>query len=90
MRGKTLDIKPWSGKLAFFCYGYIGIFKSGEDEGGLHMPWTKNDYPDAMKNLDKDVKDKAIEIANALLREGNDEGKAIPIAIDRAKKAIEE
>lgn len=54
------------------------------------MPWSKNDYPPAMKNLDEDVRMKAIEIANALLDDGNDEGKAIPIAIDTAKKALNE
>lgn len=50
------------------------------------MPWTKNDYPDAMKNLDPEVKDKAIEIANALLEEGYEDGRAIPISIDKAKE----
>ncbi|KRF64426.1 hypothetical protein ASG99_20480 [Bacillus sp. Soil768D1] len=43
---------------------------------------------DTIKNLDKDVREKAIEIANALLNEGYKEGKAIPIAIDRAKMAV--
>ncbi|WP_169787517.1 DUF2188 domain-containing protein [Peribacillus butanolivorans] len=38
-----------------------------------------------MKNLDKDVREKAIEIANALLDEGYKDDKAIPIAIDWAK-----
>ncbi|MGE7766135.1 hypothetical protein [Peribacillus sp. NPDC096540] len=51
------------------------------------MPWNKNEYPDSMKNLDKDVREKAIQIANALLNEGYEDGKAIPIAIDRAKMA---
>lgn len=51
------------------------------------MPWTKKDYPDAMKNLDKEVRDKAIEIANALVKEENmEEGRAIPIAISQAKE----
>ncbi|PYZ99046.1 hypothetical protein CR205_10935 [Alteribacter lacisalsi] len=50
------------------------------------MPWTKTDYPDSMKNLDKDIRDKAIEIANSLLEDGYEEGRAIPIAIDEAKK----
>ncbi|CAH0270948.1 hypothetical protein SRABI80_03467 [Peribacillus frigoritolerans] len=52
------------------------------------MPWNKNDYPNSMKNLDKDVREKAIEIANALLDEGYEDGKAIPIAIDRAKMTV--
>lgn len=50
------------------------------------MPWSKSDYPDAMKNLSSSTREKAIEIANALLKEGYEEGRAISIAIDRAKK----
>jgi uncharacterized protein YdaT len=50
------------------------------------MPWNSNDYPDAMKNLDKEVREKAIEVANSLLEDGYDEGRAIPIAIDEAEK----
>jgi len=50
------------------------------------MPWTKNDYPDAMKNLPKEVREKSIEIANALLEETRmNEGIAIATAISRAK-----
>lgn len=52
------------------------------------MPWNNNDYPNSMKNLDEDVREKAIEIANALLDEGYEDGKAIPIAIDRAKMSV--
>ncbi|MGB6409488.1 MAG: DUF2188 domain-containing protein [Planococcus donghaensis] len=50
------------------------------------MPWNKKDYPDSFKNLTDDVRDKAIEIANALLRDGYEEGRAIPIALEQAKK----
>jgi uncharacterized protein YdaT len=50
------------------------------------MPWTTTQYPVSMKNLDSDVRDKAVSIANALLNEGYDEGRAIPIAIATAKK----
>lgn len=50
------------------------------------MPWSKGDYPDSMKNLPERTRNKAVEIANALLREGENEGDAIPIAISRAKK----
>lgn len=39
-----------------------------------------------MKNLHPVVREKAIEIANALLDEGYDEGRAIRIAIARAKE----
>jgi uncharacterized protein YdaT len=33
------------------------------------MPWTQSDYPDSLKNFEDDVRNKAIEIANALLEE---------------------
>lgn len=49
------------------------------------MPWDKNYYPRAMENLPASVRAKAIQIANALLVEGHDEGSAIRIAIARAK-----
>jgi uncharacterized protein YdaT len=39
-----------------------------------------------MKHLPPSVREKAIEIANALLEEGMDEGKAIRIAIAKAKE----
>ena len=52
------------------------------------MPWSKNDYPDSFENLNEDVRNKAIEVANALLREGYDEDRAIPIALDTAKDYI--
>ena len=49
------------------------------------MPWTDYRYPPAMRNLPGAVRAKAIEIANALLAEGCDEGKAIRIGIAKAK-----
>jgi uncharacterized protein YdaT len=39
-----------------------------------------------MKHLDPEVREKAIEIANALLEQGYEEGKAIRIAIAKAKQ----
>lgn len=39
-----------------------------------------------MKNLEDPIREKAVEIANALLEEGYEEGRAIPIAISRAKE----
>ena len=48
------------------------------------MPWTREHFPAAMRNLEPEIRDKAIEIANALLREGHDEGFAIRVAIARA------
>ena len=49
------------------------------------MPWTKNDYPDSVKNLDIPVRYKAIEIANRLVEDGYEEGRAISIAISQSK-----
>jgi uncharacterized protein YdaT len=50
------------------------------------MPWTKKDYPVSMKNLPEAVRNKAIEMANAILAEGKmEEGIAIATAISRAK-----
>jgi uncharacterized protein YdaT len=43
------------------------------------VPWSDDRYPVSMKNLPPRVRHKAIEIANALLREGTPEGRAIRI-----------
>ena len=53
------------------------------------MPWSEAYYPRSMRNLPPEVRLKAIEIANALLEEGYDEGKAIRIAIAKAKEWAE-
>jgi uncharacterized protein YdaT len=53
------------------------------------MPWSDDNYPISMKNLTADVRRKAIEIANALLEEGNDEGRAIAIATAKAEEWAE-
>jgi uncharacterized protein YdaT len=50
------------------------------------MPWNASHYPAAMTHLDPAARMKAIEIANALLAEGMDEGKAIRIAIAKGKE----
>ena len=50
------------------------------------MPWNEDRYPASMKHLPPMVRAKAIEIANALLEEGCDEGKAIRIGIAKAKE----
>lgn len=52
------------------------------------MPWNRKDYPDSFKNLEPDVRSKAIEIANALLREGTEEGRAISIATTKAREYV--
>jgi uncharacterized protein YdaT len=53
------------------------------------MPWSEFHYPPAMHGLDPGVRSKAIEIANALLREGRDEGFAIRVAIARAHEWVQ-
>jgi len=53
------------------------------------MPWNQYYYLASMKHLDSEVREKAIEIANALLEQGYDEGKAIRIAIAKAKEWAE-
>lgn len=50
------------------------------------MPWKAAYYPAAMEHLAPAVRAKAIEIANALLSEGHDEGFAIRVGIGRAKQ----
>ena len=50
------------------------------------MPWSEEHYPASMKHLAPLVREKAIEIANALLDEGHPEGQAIRIAIARARE----
>ncbi|MHB9024899.1 MAG: DUF2188 domain-containing protein [Armatimonadota bacterium] len=50
------------------------------------MPWLENDYPASMKNLTPEVRNKAIEIANALLEDGYEEGRAIAIGTAQAEE----
>ncbi len=53
------------------------------------MPWDETHFPRSMQNLPAAVRSKAIEIANALLEEGYDDGSAIRIAIAKAKEWAE-
>ena len=50
------------------------------------MPWSDNHFPRSMAHLPPLVREKAIEIANALLTQGYDEGRSIRIAIAQAKR----
>lgn len=50
------------------------------------MPWNEEYYPVAMKHLTPPARMKAIEIGNALLAEGMEEGRAIRIAIAKGKE----
>jgi uncharacterized protein YdaT len=49
------------------------------------MPWNSEYFPASMRHLSEPARHKAVEIANALLAEGMDEGEAIRIAIAKAK-----
>jgi hypothetical protein len=48
------------------------------------MPWNDSYFPQSMRNLAAPARAKAIEIANALLAQGYDEGKCIRIGIAQA------
>jgi uncharacterized protein YdaT len=50
------------------------------------MPWNTDHFPRSMLHLPPAVHDKAMEIANVLLTQGYDEGRAIRIAIAQAKR----
>jgi uncharacterized protein YdaT len=49
------------------------------------MPWSETYFPVSMRHLSAAARAKAIEIANALLADGKDDGMAIRIAIAKAK-----
>jgi uncharacterized protein YdaT len=50
------------------------------------MPWYNGNFPPSYKNQPVELREKAIEIANALLREGLEEGVAIALGLKRARE----
>lgn len=62
---------------------FLLIFKR---ERVIAMPWNMQDYPDSLKNFDELLRKKIIDIANALVQSGYDEGSAIPIATSQGKE----
>jgi len=50
------------------------------------MPWYDGDYPPSYKNQPLKLRQKAVEIANALLEEGVEEGIAIATGLKRARE----
>jgi len=50
------------------------------------MPWFNGDYPPSYKNQPEPLREKAVEIANALLAEGFEEGIAIATGLKRARE----
>jgi hypothetical protein len=54
------------------------------------MPWYNGDYPPSYKNQPVRLRNKAVEIANALLEEGVEEGIAIATGLKRAREYFAE
>lgn len=54
------------------------------------MPWTNGDYPLSYKNQPTKIRHKAIEIANAILAEGAEEGIAIATGLKKAREYYSE
>ena len=50
------------------------------------MPWYNGDYPPSYKNQPEQLRKKAVEIANALITEGVEEGIAIATGLKQARK----
>lgn len=49
------------------------------------MPWYNGDYPPSYKNQPIPLREKAVEIANALLKDGTEEGIAIATGLKQAR-----
>ncbi|MFA6084598.1 hypothetical protein [Mucilaginibacter sp.] len=50
------------------------------------MPWYNGDYPPSYNNQPKKLREKAVEIANEVLKDGADEGMAIATGLKRARE----
>jgi uncharacterized protein YdaT len=48
------------------------------------MPWYNGDYPPSYKNQPKEIRDKATEIANEVLKATGNEGEAIATGLKQA------
>ncbi|MDN3551232.1 hypothetical protein [Mucilaginibacter aquaedulcis] len=49
------------------------------------MPWPKGEYPPSYKNQPKYLRDKAVEIANEVLKTTHNEGEAIATGLKQAR-----
>jgi len=54
------------------------------------MPWYHGDYPPSYKNQPVYLREKAVEIANEILKESGDEGIAIATGLKRAREYFDE
>lgn len=52
------------------------------------MPWYNGDYPPSYRNQPTALREKAVEIANALLKEGVEEGIAIATGLKQARELL--
>jgi len=52
------------------------------------MPWYDGDYPPSYKNQPAALREKAVEIANALLQDGAEEGTAIATGLKQARELL--
>lgn len=52
------------------------------------MPWYNGAYPPSYKNQPVKLREKAVEIANALLLEGAEEGVAIATGLKKARESF--
>ena len=50
------------------------------------MPWYNGDYPPSYKNQPKKLREKAVEIANEVLKSTGNEGEAIATGLKRARE----
>jgi len=53
------------------------------------MPWTSHHHPAGFAGLEPRIRDKAIEIGNAIIAAGYDERAAVPVSIEYARKWAE-
>lgn len=54
------------------------------------MPWYHGDFPPSYKNQPRPIREKAVEIANALLEDGAEEGIAIATGLKQARLFFKE
>nr|WP_294933017.1 hypothetical protein [uncultured Flavobacterium sp.] len=52
------------------------------------MPWYNGDYPPSYKNQPPELREKAVEIANALLQDGAEEGIAIATGLKQPRELL--
>ncbi|TCD01406.1 DUF2188 domain-containing protein [Pedobacter psychroterrae] len=54
------------------------------------MPWPKGEYPPSYKNQPRYLREKAVEIANEVLKESDDEGIAIATGLKKAREYFQD